>query len=354
MSVETAKDMAMRDIAGVHDHGHEHAHGLSHRALQTALVLTAVILVVEVLGGFASHSLALLSDAGHVLTDMAALGLALFAAVQAERPPNARNTYGYHRTGILAALVNAVTLILVVAFIAVEAVARLQHPEPVTGWIMALAAVVGIVMNLYIGFGLSRDHNHDNLNVRAAALHVFGDVAASAGVIIAALVIALTGWSAVDPLLSLGIALLIARGAWSILRETVDILMEAAPRSLDVAQVARDMTQQPGVVGVHDLHVWSIAGGMSALSAHVQVADGPLSACDDIVTALTTMLRDKRHITHATLQLECADCGPARNSWRCAMTPGDRRGDDHDHDAPGHTHDSQGQPEKAASQVRRT
>lgn len=286
---------------------HDHTHSMAGSKLRTALCLTAVILLVELVGGILAHSLALLSDAGHVLTDMVALGLAWFATVQADRPADANKTYGYHRTGILAAQVNAVTLILIVAAIGYEAIHRLQHPENVTPWLLFLSAAIGILVNLYIGMGLRRA-GEDNLNVRAAMLHVFGDVGASVAVIVGGAVIVLTGWYAADSIVSLAIAVLIAWGAWSILRETLDILMESTPRGLNVAQMVRDIVREPEVQDVHDLHVWSITGGMHALSAHVQVGDRPLSECDPLLTRLTGLLEQKYHIDHATIQLECAGC----------------------------------------------
>jgi cobalt-zinc-cadmium efflux system protein len=307
---------------------HSHAHAMTRTKLRTALVLTAVILLVELAGGLLSHSLALLSDAGHVLTDVVALGLAWFAAVQAERPANDRNTFGYHRSGILAAQVNAVTLILIVAAIAFEAIQRLRHPVPVTPWLMFVAAAVGIVVNLYIGLGL-RAHGGENLSVRAAMLHVFGDVGAAAAVIVGGVVILLTGWYLADPLISLLIAVLIARGAWTILRESVDILMEATPKGLNVAQLVRDMVQLPGVRDVHDLHVWSIAGGMHALSAHVQVSDRRLSACDSLLHDLDQLLRDRYHIAHTTMQFECVGCSP--NDLYCGWPPCGDAASAHEH-----------------------
>jgi cobalt-zinc-cadmium efflux system protein len=297
---------------------HSHTHAMTRTKLRTALVLTVVILLVELAGGLLSHSLALLSDAGHVLTDVVALGLAWFAAVQAERPANDRNTFGYHRSGILAAQVNAVTLILIVAAIAFEAIQRLRHPVPVTPWLMFVAAAVSIVVNLYIGLGL-RAQSGENLSVRAAMLHVFGDVGAAAAVIVGGAVILLTGWYLADPLVSLLIAVLIARGAWTILRESVDILMEATPKGLNVAQLVRDMVQLPGVRDVHDLHIWSIAGGMHALSAHVQVSDRRLSACDALLHDLDQLLRDRYHIAHTTMQFECVGCSP--NDLYCGWPP---------------------------------
>src|SRR5690348_4908464 len=191
---------------------HKHTHGMAKQTLRLAFFLTIIILMAELIGGFFSHSLALVSDAGHVLTDIFALGLAWFATAQAERPANARKTFGYHRVGILAALINALTLILVVVAILWEAIQRFLHPEPIQPLVMFLSAGIGIVVNLYISFGLQKEN--DNLNVRTAALHVFGDVGASVGVIIAGIIIFLTHWTPADPLLSVGIAILITFGVW--------------------------------------------------------------------------------------------------------------------------------------------
>ena len=315
--------------------GHDHAHGMVGAKLRLALLLTLVILAVELTGGLLSNSLALLSDAGHVLTDVVALGLAWFAARQAERPADTRNTYGYHRTGILVALANAATLIAIVVFIAVEAIQRLRQPESVTPTYMFVAAAVGIGVNLFIGFSL-RAEGEANLNVRAAVLHVFGDVGASAAVIVAGLIVLLTGWYPIDPILSLVIAVLIAQGAWGVLRETVDILMESAPASVNVAQMVRDMMRVPEVEDVHDLHVWSLAGGMPLLTAHVQVKDDcTLSRCAEIITELDCLLQERYAIGHSTIQLECARCSASQ--LHCALnTPGVHSHDDHAHEREQH------------------
>ncbi len=300
--------------------GHNHAHGLTKRKLQVAFGLTAIILIVELAGGLIANSLALLSDAGHVLTDIVALGLAWFATAQAERPADAQRTFGYHRTGILAALLNAVTLIAIVGGIGYEAVARFSRPQAVEPGPLFLAAAVGIALNLYIGFGLRGESSH-NLNVRAAMLHVFGDVAASVGVIIAAAVIVLSGWYAADTIISLGIAALVAKGAWDILRETVDILMEATPRGVDLTRLVGDMVGVPGVQDVHDLHVWSIAGGLPVLSAHVLVADDrALSACDPLLRALNHLLDHEYGIAHTTIQIEAVCC--TADDLYCNMATG--------------------------------
>ena len=286
-------------------HTHNHAHGMAKRTLRLAFFLTMIILVAELTGGLLANSLALLSDAGHVVTDIFALGLAWFATAQAERPANARKTFGYHRVGILAALVNAITLILIAIAIIWEAVLRFQHPEPIQPLVMFISAGIGIAVNLYIGFGLQKES--DNLNVRAATLHVFGDVGASVGVIIAALIILLTGWTIADPILSVGIALLIAVGAWRILRETADILLEAVPATISLPTLVRDMRAIKGVRDVHDLHVWSITSEMYALSCHALIYDVPTSKSSAMLQSLNTMLADKYHIGHTTIQFECDD-----------------------------------------------
>lgn len=285
-----------------HAHGHDHTHGMAKQALRLAFFLTLIILAAEVIGGVIANSLALLSDAGHVLTDIFALGLAWFATAQAERPANARNTFGYHRVGILAALVNALTLILITGWILWEAVQRFQHPEPVQPLAMFLAASVGIGINLFIGFGLQKEK--ENLNVRAAALHVFGDVGASAAVIVAGIVILLTGWNLADPILSLGIAALIAFGAWRIVRETADILLESVPKDINLSALVRDMMRVTGVQDVHDLHVWCITSGMYALSCHAQIDDLPPSQSASILSSLESVLREKYRIGHTAIQFE--------------------------------------------------
>ena len=309
--------------------GHDHAHSMTKQTLRLAFFLTILIVAAQVVGGLLANSLALLSDAGHALTDLFALGLAWFAAAQADRPAKARKTFGYHRVGILAAQINAITLILIAFWILYEAVQRFQHPEPVEPMIMFLSAGVGIVVNLFIGFGLNKEK--DNLNARAVALHVFGDIGASIGVIVAGVIILLTNWYPMDPILSVGIAALIAIGAWRILRETTDILLEATPKTINMQELLRDMQAIDEVQNVHDLHVWSITSGRYALSAHVRTVNRPLSECTPILIALETTLREKHHIGHTTFQFECSDHqGTCRDSdgLYCSM---EEQEDLHDH-----------------------
>ena len=276
--------------------------------LKRALALTCLILVVEFAGGLASHSLALLSDAGHVLTDVFALGLAWFAVEQAKRPADRRRSYGYHRVSILAALVNAVTLIVIVIAIAYEAVLRLVHPEPVAGAIVIGTALVGIGINTYVAFGLRGDRR--SLNMRAALLHVTGDIGASVGVVLAGAVILLTGWLYIDPLLSLGIAVLITFGAWRIVRETVNLLLEGTPREINLAAITKEIDGTERVTSSHDLHVWALSSEEMALSCHIVIEDSPLADAEHVVRDLESRLCGRFAIGHTTIQVEsCHPCG---------------------------------------------
>jgi cobalt-zinc-cadmium efflux system protein len=276
--------------------------------LKVALALTCAVLLIEFIAGLVSHSLALLSDAGHVLTDVFALGLAWFAVSQANRPADARRSYGYHRVSILAALVNSVTLIVIVLVIAYEAIRRLAHPEPVQGGIVVIAALIGIAINGFVAFGLRREAR--SLSVRAALLHVIGDIGASVGVVVAGVVILLSGWLYIDPLLSLGIAVLIAFSAWRIVRETVNLLMEGTPGEIDLDAVTREITSTGLVTGMHDLHVWALSSDEMALSCHVVVGDVPLGDAEHVVRDLEQRLCDRFAIGHTTIQIEsCHPCG---------------------------------------------
>ena len=289
----------------------QHSHGeASGRRLGAALALTAVILVVELAGGLVAHSLALLSDAGHMLTDVFALGLALFAIRQSHRPADARRTYGYHRVGILAALVNATTLALIVLAIVFEAARRFAQPQPVRGGVVVGVALTAIAVNAFVAMALRRQRS--NLNVRAALLHVVGDLVASVGVVLAGALILLTGWTYADPLISVAISALIAWGALRIVLETVNVLMEGTPRGLDLQQVRTEMVGH-GVVSVHDLHVWSVSPEHPALSAHVVVSDQSLADAEHLVRDLEQRLCDRFGIGHSTIQVEschpCAEIG---------------------------------------------
>lgn len=290
-----------------------HQHGDSTGgALRQAFLLTAAILVVEAFAGYFAHSLALLADAGHILTDVVALGLAWFAVAQARRPADDRRTYGYHRVGILAAMANGATLILIVVGILYEAARRLAHPEPVQGVLVIASALIAVGVNGYIAFRL---HGGDgNLNLRAALLHVVGDLAASVGVVLAGIVILLTGWLYADPLVSIAITALIAVGAIRIVLETVNVLLEGVPRGIDVEEVRRTVGGTDGIESVHDLHVWSLSGEQVALSCHVVVAEEmPAAEVEHLVRRMEQVICDRFNIGHTTIQVEsCHPCDEAQ------------------------------------------
>lgn len=287
-------------------HTHSDAAALrqqDRRALGAALGLTIVFLGVEVVGGLLSGSLALLADAGHLATDVAALGLALFALRLADRPPTAAKTFGYRRTEILAALANGVALVGISLVVGIEAVGRIADPQPIRSGLMLAVASAGLLANLVAGALLLRGRKR-SLNIRGAFLHVVGDALGSLGAIVAALVIASTGWLAVDALVALAIAGLILVSAWQLVRESVDVLMEATPRHVDVAELERAIRSVPGVRDVHDLHVWTLTSGYHAMSAHVDVAadaDGHA-----ILHALSDLASRRFGIGHTTFQLEVA------------------------------------------------
>jgi cobalt-zinc-cadmium efflux system protein len=258
-------------------------------------------------GGIWSHSLALLADAGHVAADVLALALAWFAAVQSRRPADQRRTYGYHRVGILAATANSVALVVVVVVIGLEAVRRLLHPEPVSGGVVVATALAAIAVNSYVAWSL-RDAGHD-LNLRAALLHVLGDLASAAGVVAAGLVILLTGWLYADPLISMVICVLILVGAVRIARESMHVLMEGTPRDLDLAAVERELLGGAGVRSVHDLHVWTVSPEHASLSAHLVVDPRSVEAGEHLVRDLEASLCQRFGIGHTTIQLEtCHPC----------------------------------------------
>ncbi len=294
-----------------HAHAHHHgAHGASERSsarrLGASLGVTAVIMVAEAVGGWLSGSLALISDAGHMLTDVAALGLALLAVLFASRPADVKRTFGFRRLEVLAAQINVATLLGLTVWIAWEAFERLRTPHPpIALAVMAGVASIGVVGNTVILVWLRGDHN---LNTRSAFLHVLGDAVASVAVLGGAGAMWLRPdltW--IDPILSLGIALLILWGAGRLVLEITDILMEAVPRHLDVDEITRLMQEADGVVAVHDLHVWTISSGLYALSAHLVTHVDALGRNDAILTEVKSSLRKRFGIDHTTLQIESVD-----------------------------------------------
>jgi cobalt-zinc-cadmium efflux system protein len=288
-------------VAEHHDHAHpHHPERRGAPALRWAAVLTLGFAAVEAVGGWWTGSLALISDAGHMLTDGAALGLAALAAWAARRPPSARHSYGLGRVEVFAALVNAVAMLVIALAIGYEALARWQSPPPIKGGAVALIALAGLVINLAILRRLT-PHSHD-LNTRAAMLHVVGDALGSAAALAAGLVIAATGWLPIDAIASLAICLLIGISALRITRESVHALMEGVPHGVSVDAIGLEMARVDGVVSVHDLHVWTLSGSRSALSAHVVVSS--MRDWDVTLRALQGCLHEKFGIDHVTLQPE--------------------------------------------------
>jgi cobalt-zinc-cadmium efflux system protein len=290
---------------------------VERRPLVIAMAITTTFFIVELAGAYVSNSLALLADAAHMLTDVAALGLALLAMWLATRATRPERTFGHLRAEILAALVNAVSLIVLAIYIFWEAWQRFQEPPEVKSGPLLVVAVAGTLANIASAWVLSRGGGHrDNLNTRGAFLHVLGDLFGSVATIAAALIIAFTGWYAADPILSVFIGGLVVFGAWSLLRESVDVLLEAAPHGVVISDVRRAMDAVPGVEGVHDLHVWTVTSGLTALSAHVETAN--LADWETCMQKLATMLREQFDIAHATLQPELPRS--TSNSWdRCSI-----------------------------------
>ncbi|MGH7903058.1 MAG: cation diffusion facilitator family transporter [Candidatus Dormibacteraceae bacterium] len=287
---------------------HRHFRGAAG-SLRVALVLTCLILLGELGAGLWSHSLALISDAGHELADVVSLVLALLAMGVQRRPADSRRTYGYHRAGILAALGNAGILTLIVAVILTEAARRFAQPQPVQGLVVVGTAAVAIIVNAYVALGLG--HARADLNVRAALLHVLGDLAGALGVIVAGVVILLTGFLYADPIVSVLIALLIGGSALRIGLETVNVLLEGTPRGIDLGEVAGLIRATAGAVSVHDLHIWSIAPEQIALSCHVVVEGDSLAGAEKVVREMESRLCDSFAIGHTTIQLECGDGCPS-------------------------------------------
>jgi cobalt-zinc-cadmium efflux system protein len=289
-----------------------HAHGGERRALATALVLVLAFSGVEAAVGVVADSLALLADAAHMLSDALALGLALFAAWLAHRPATPERSFGWRRAEVLAALANALVLVVLGAWIVWEGVGRLSDPPGVTGgWVLA-AGVAGMLVNLAAARVLHGAGS--GLNIRAAKLHVLADLASSAGVVVAGLVVLATGWAYADPIAAAAIGLWVLPRAWSLARRSLRVLLEAAPADLDVSRLQADLADLPGVVDVHDLHVWTLTSDMDVASAHlVTRADtdphGVLDRARDV-------LRLRYEITHATLQVEPDDHeGCAEVNW---------------------------------------
>jgi cobalt-zinc-cadmium efflux system protein len=313
-----------------HAHSHGHGGGAMGRRLAWSVVLTLAFVTGEAVVGYFANSLALLSDAGHNFADALTLSLSGFALWLARRPADARRTYGYHRAGILAALANAVSLVVVALIIFWEAAQRLRSPEPVRGGVMIGVALASVAFNSFLAFWLRSGARHD-LNVRSAYLHQVGDAASALGVVVAGLLAVWTGSTAADPIVSLLIGGLILWSSWGVLSESVNILLEAAPKGLDMAALERAVKEVPGILGVHDLHVWTVTSGIVACSCHVRVAEQSVLAGQQVLRAVVAVLRERFGITHTTVQVEVEGCEP--DELYCTLRHSEGAAHDHGEDA---------------------
>jgi len=290
-----------------HHHHHDAlapAHGgklPSRWALGAALVCTLTIAVVEFVGGVLANSLALQGDAGHMLSDAAALGVSFLAAWLATRPMTARRTFGFHRAEVLAALLNSVFLLGIAGWVGIRAIGRLGHPVEVAAIPVLIIAIIGLIVNL-VALKVLGHHQHSNLNIRGAFLHVLGDTLGSAGVIVSAIVIQFTGWNTIDSLVSIGIACLLVLSGARLLRDSISVLMLATPANVDGEAVRSGLLSLPGVLGIHDLHIWTVNSGFVSLSCHADIeANTPTDA---ILRNATQLLRERFGIRHVTIQPE--------------------------------------------------
>lgn len=301
------------------EHGHDHEHGHAHgpapqtdahggrRDLLIALSITVLMMIAEAVGGFLSNSLALLSDAGHMLTDNLALLLSFFAMKFASLPATERKTFGFYRLEILAALLNGVVLVLLSLYIIYEAYGRMLNPQPVQGTLMLVVAALGLAANIAGALFLFK-HSHANLNIRGAYLHILGDAFSSVGVVVGGIVILFTGWYLIDPILSIMIALVIIYGSWSLVRESVNVLLESVPSHISIETMAAEMAKVAGVREAYHIHVWTITSGVYAMSAHVLIDDQLVSGSSNIINELKELLSHKFNVLHSTIQLECERC----------------------------------------------
>lgn len=287
---------------------HAHGAGISSNKMWFATAITFAFCLGEALVGYNSNSLALMADAGHNFADALALALSAFALWVATKPADSKRTFGYHRVGILAALVNAIGLVVMAVIIFWEAVQRLQNPEQVQSGPMIWVALLAIILNSGIAWWLSAAAKED-LNIRSAYLHMLGDAAASLCVVIAGIIIAFTSWFIADPIVSIIFALLVLWSSWSIFTESIQMLLEGIPVGMELNQVEQAIQKVKGVLDVHDLHVWTVSSGLIACSCHILIAEQSVSAGQKIQQDVTHMLEHDFKISHSTIQIEVEDCG---------------------------------------------
>lgn len=309
-----------------HDHDHDHAHGLlghhahgggpqAPRAVLRAIIVTLIFMVLELVGGFFANSLALISDGAHMLTDVGALLLTLFVLWLARRPSTDTMTFGYHRAEILGALGSGLAIWIISGFLIYEAIVRMQAPPAVNGPVVFVIAVIGLFANL-VSMKMLHHASHENMNVRAAYLHVLSDMLGSIGAIIAGAVLWATDWRPIDPIITVLFAGLMLVSSWSLVKEAIQILMESAPAGVDAAQVRADLRALPGVTEVHDLHIWTVASGRHALSVHVIATQS-----ENLLSQVNDLLKTRYRIQHTTVQIEHPDRFQSENCYDCAPTP---------------------------------
>ena len=295
-------------MSGNHTHSHvSDIAALTTKRIKLSLGLTAVFVVFEIIAGIFGNSLALITDSAHNFTDVIALGLSWYALKIAAQPAHAGKTFGYHRTGILVALINSTTLILIALGIFYEAYHRFLSPPEVNSAILIGVGAVAFLINAGTAWLVKSGSEHD-LNLRSTFLHLMGDVMSTIGAVIAGIIIAFTNWNWLDPLVSVLIGLFILRNAWGILLQSIHILLESTPKNVDVKNMLNDLLKVDGVRGIHDLHVWSISENLRMLSAHVVTEDMSTSSSMAIQQNINEILADRHNIQHATLQMECEGC----------------------------------------------
>lgn len=304
-------------------HNHDNAASLTGRRLGLAIAITLLFVVAEAVTGYFSHSLALLSDAGHNFADALALVFSWYGIWISRKPSTARRTFGYHRVGILAALVNAVSLVVIALLIFWEAMTRLRHPEPVQSTPMIIVALIAILMNTVISLWL-RSASKSDLNVRSAYTHMLGDAISAVGVVVAGVVVAFTGASIADPVVSILIGILILWSSWGIIKEAVNVLLEAIPKGMNMAAVEQTIGGVHGVRAVHDLHVWTVGSGMVCGSCHIMVDEQSVRSGENVLRAVTEELEHRFGIVHTTIQVEVEGCEP--NDMYCIKRAAERRG----------------------------
>jgi cobalt-zinc-cadmium efflux system protein len=297
-------------------HGHEHGSVLTGRRLALSIFITLAFVLGEAITGYISHSLALMSDAGHNFADALALVFSWYGIWVARKPSTAQRTFGYHRVGILAALVNSVSLIAIALLIFWEAIDRLRHPQPVHSTPMIVVALIAVLMNTVISLWLRSGAKND-LNVRSAYMHMLGDAISAAGVVVAGVVVAITGASIADPVVSVLIGILILWSSWGILKESGNVLLEAIPAGMKMDQVEQTIGGVHGVLAVHDLHVWTVGSGMVCCSCHIMVNEQSVRSGENVLRAVTEELEHHFGIAHTTIQVEVEGCEP--NDMYCVQ-----------------------------------